>query len=643
MIKSITPHIKKIKNDLGFGGDGKGFSQEFGLEQTPYRFTPSFFTHNGKVATIVQLYVRSETNRNLTYHQPMEMIPVKPLKNIEIYLIFKDRLIKHDDKDKIILKNSGGNKEAMKNAEEEASDKEKDNERAKLVSKTNWEDYGDYELILGSAEPVVVARFQMIIVGHSQKEVEEQLLIINTKLDQLYSGAQWDSLPGEQLSRISELFAPTELSRFNMTSTGSNYAGLNFCVSNGIDDPKGIPIGIDALSPAESTAFFDFDTSTKKLALIAMPATATMSYYHQEDSISPLEASSLIAQGAANHMVIKGARVKHMVFNNFNYLDGPFYAPSVTQDIFDRYDASRLTINPLEGFGEIEDVLKVFPRLLQKTVNIFDLLQDLKLTQADKAIVLSALKTFYISNKRWSTSADKYPKRTSILNIKDPKTFPTMGAFLSEFTTLVDAALHQKRESKADRTETLHSLLEQALSTHIGILGRPTSIRKTDALQTYYHFAEIESVAMRQVQFVNMIDYVIWTCSLGDCVIIHGADKLYDTTLKMVSESIKAAQRRGVRFIFTYDELTTKASRVDDMSDVFTLQGTYYSDLDADVDWTCFGRMSHDEVARYERAMNTELSDIIRNNACAKAPRCQALIHRASGNINNFVHMNVVI
>lgn len=630
------------------------FAERFGLNSddtgvavdgTPVRFSPSFIWHNGQIATILQLYVRPGSNREITYYDALDMIPVSPLKGVHMYLVFNDNLIKGEEKKTIIRKNAQANKDVIGDTLANGNEREKDDAEARVVLNADIEDYNAYQLMINEAQPVVDFKWQLLIIGQSQEQLEEQLDIINLFLDQTHEGVRWDSLPGEQSARYQSLLGKLDNSIYDMTSTARNYAGLDFHTSRGLADPAGVPIGKDALSLSDSTAFYDFDATTKKLGLIAIPRSAHMASYDHEDDIEPLSAASLTAQAAANHLLLGGHRTSHIVLNGFDYFEpGRFYSPVSADMVFDRFDVTKLTINPLQGFGHIEDIVPIYARLTQKIVNIFDQLENLQLTEDERAIILSALQQFYFQQGIWSSTTALYPKRARkpLVEVEHPDTFPTLGQFRSKFTTLVKAALESGRELKADKVETLAFILDQAIAENTEMLGRTTSITESTAPQVYYDFSALDSLRIKQVQFINLLDYIIYTHQPGDCIIIHGADQLYATTLVMVSETIKAAQRAGLRFIFAYDGIKIRAGRFDAMSDIFGLRGIYYTDLDIDVDWSFVGRMTASELDEYEKIMGTELSYVIKQEALSK-DACKVLVHRAQGNINNFVHLDVFV
>lgn len=613
------------------------------LENTPYYTTPSYIRHNGRVASIVELYNRPGANRQMTYAQIIDTIPVDALDGVEMYMVVNDALIKDDEKKRLIRQNAKGGKDTINDAIDNGPKEDGENKSTQAANFADLEDYDEYEMILDAADPVVYYRIQLVVIGPDMSTVEEQIDILNTLLDQRHEGARWDSLGGDQHARFTKLLDSLPKDRFSMTSTAENYSGINFAISAGLNDSKGLPIGKDAQSLTSTSAFFDMDGTLRRQGIIAIPRSSVMRLYEQEDAHVQVSTASLFAQYAANHASFNNHKTYHLVMNDFDYLKrGLFYRPMNIPGVFAKYDVARMTINPLQGFGELEDVVQVFSRLTQKIVNIFDVLTDLTMDKNEKSTVLNVIERFYTRQQLWTDDAELYPRRTRIVNIPNPKNYPTTGMLLNDFTTLADEAIRQGREAKMDRVESLESLLKQSITTNRGILGRPTSIDERDALHTYYDFSSIESSQIVQVQFLNLIDYVIWRAKPGDIIALHGVDKIWTPVLDMVSENIEAAQNKGVRFIFAYDTISTSASARIKRADMFDMKGRYYTDLDTDVDWTVIGKCLPNEVDAFETALATSLSDMIRFNMMRKA-RCQALIHRSVGDVNNFVHLNLVV
>lgn len=610
----------------------------------PYQVTPSYERHNGRVSAMFKLYVRPGTNRNLTFQDVIDLVPLATIPGVDIYFISKDGILKGVDKSEIIAKNSNRAKTALESAEKHEKKKKKATKSMAVSRASKVEDYNDYELMKDSAEPIVFFKWNLMIVADREIDVENQLEKINTLLDQNHEGLAWDAMPGEQQYEYRNLFNRIYPNVHDHTSTGSNYSGLFVALSRGLSDPGGHPIGIDALSITQSTAFFNFDKSTKKQAFILAPRNSVVPRYVDESGKSP-SMSSLMAQSAANHIMMspKRHRVHHIVLNDFDYFEQKrFFAPAETKEVFDRYDVSQMTINPLQGFGELKDVTSVFNRLTSKLANIFEILLKFEVSTEERGIIMEAIKNFYVGQNYWTNDADIAPEKTLIVNIKHPQRYATMGALLSTFTNISTLAQTKNRMAKADKSDSLRSILESAATNYMGILGRPTSITPSKAPQVYYDFKKIDSLQLKQVQLVNIIEYVIYTARPGDCIIFHGYDTILSRVSLMLLEAIQAAQSKGIRFIFAFDEVQSPEAILGSRNDIFQMQKFYYNDLDTDVDWSMIGKVLPSELDLIETALNQDLGPMVRAYLQSKAPN-QMMVHRRAGNVNNFIRVNPLI
>lgn len=650
--KQQTVKIKKVKQPKKFSQKklnkqlekNKVKPANFLVENLPYKFSPSYFSHNGMYGAIVQLYVRPGSNRQMTFQDVIDFIPTTTLSDVQVHLFVDDIIINNDEKKKIIRQNASMNKMTLEDIENTDGQKKTDDNSTKLMRASDISDYDMYELILDSAIPIVVFRWSMLVIGKTKESVEEQIQICNTLLDQNHEGAKWDSLPDEQFSRFTKLFDQIPKTRFEMTTTGTNYAGLQLAVNSGLNDPEGLPIGVDMLSLTNSTSYFDFAKFTKKQAVIATTrSSSSIQRFEIEDSNYSPSMSSIMAQYAAINFNLKGHRVHHIVLNDFDYFEkGRYYRPGYIEEIFKKYDVSKVTINPLQGFGEIEDVVQVYDRLIKKIVNIFDLMLDLQMSKDERAIILKAVDSFYINQQLWRPDADVKPKLTRIVNINKPDTYVTMGTLINSLSNLVLQSIREGRESKGDKIETLESILKQALSTHTAVLGRTTSIEKSNAPQIYYQFNNIKSLTLKQIQFINLIEYIIYTAQKDEVIIIHGFDLIQEEVAGMVKEAIDAAKLKGIKFIFALDSI--KAANVGKkvMNDLFKMQNQYYNDLDSDMDWSFIGRVLPDELNLVKNALNQDLGLKVENQMLAKINN-QILVHRGIDGINNFVALDPLL
>lgn len=636
------PFIKKQKEE-------KKDDKKFLTDSTPYRFTPSFMKHNGKYATIVKLYLRQGSNRGLSYMDVIDFVPTQANTGVEMYFIVDDKVIKSEEKDKLITQNSVKNLAVLEDDEQRAKDKRNKSQQSETqnvveIRTSEQEDYALYQSIIGKSEVIAVFDWVLLVVGDSPEAIDEQLNQLNTRLKKEHDGAVWDSLPGEQQERFSRFFDELEPDRFKETTVSSNYAGLSVAMSAGLLDERGVPIGKDIFAPSQPTAFFNFENSTRSQAIIAMPKSSVIPFYQNQDSEVQVPASSILAQAAANHIVMNGHRAHHIVLNKFDYFeDGKYYRPQDSERIFKRYDVSKMTINMMQGFGDIKDVAKVYARLQQKIVNIFNVMRNLTLTETQESIISSALSEMYESEQYWIADADLYPERTKIVNIKYPETYATAATFLSSFTTYAEKALREGKVNRADDAETLGNLLRSSLDMYRSVIGRTTTIEPTTALQVYYEFANASSLQLKQIQFLNTIEYIIHTAAKGDVIVIHGCEQLYDRVAKMTVEAINAAKEKGIRFIFAFDTISSISNSVSiPMNDMFKMQNVYYTDLDVDVSWSAVGQLIPNELDQYKKALNTELSEQIIATLQSKIEN-QVMIHRAIGKVNNFIQLNPII
>lgn len=613
------------------------------LEKTPYLFSDYYTYHAGMVSGIFRLFVRPGSNRNVDFIEVLNIIPTEIHDDLKIVFSVNDQVLKDKDKEKLIRENAKKNKNTL---QYQAGDDDDATESDINIKIAETKDYNEYEKIIGTSEPIVSYEIKMMVTGENISDIEEFIETQNTMLNQKYDGLAWDNLGGQAKEEFDNFLLYERDPKKKLSSTGANYAMLNFNMSSGLNDEGGVPIGRDALSFFNSTSFFDFNRSTRTQALIAMPKIATMVNYQESDSKPSDHVASIIAQAGANHVSMNGHKVYHLVLNDFDYSkSGIYYRPKQTfeDEIFTKNDVSKLTINPMQGYGDVKDVVNIFARVKNKIVNIFDILLDFKLDMNSKAIILDALNSFYVANKLWNYEAAEKPESTHLVNIKRPETYVTMGRFISSFTSLLTESSNQGRELKVDRVEALKSILEDALTSYMNVLGRPSTIKKSKSLQTYYDFKDIEDSKMKSVQLLNLLEFVIYQAKEGDLIVFHGLDQIDKRVLYMINESISfAIEKLGIKFIYAFDVVSNPVVDGQKKLDMFDLKGAIYRDLDTDVDWSIVGTCLSEEVSMYENALELELSETIRSQM-QRASNSMALIHRRIGSINNFTHMNVII
>lgn len=633
-LKNVLPFLR----DKDADDDSSVKQNKFLVETLPTYHTPSFTTHNGRWMSMVQLYARRGTNRDMTFDEILDIIPVDSRDGVEMNFMVNETSIKGDEKKRIIRQNAKSGKGNIRSAAIHGSEEDIENRSNQIGEMADLEDFDEYEEILDSAHPVIVFNVALQVIGPDQHIVEDQIEDLNTALNQRHEGLQWDSLGGDQVKRVRAMFTRVPKDRFQMTSTSSNYSGINFSVNAGLNDPSGLPVGGDAMSLTGTTSYFDMDGSLRRQAIVAIPRGSQAPDYIMEGEENSPSLASIFTQYAANHAVFNGHRVHHIVLNDFNYMEPRRYYRPYTKEGMERYDVANVTINPLQGFGDRSEAVAIFSRVTKKIVNIFDILTNLEMTEHQRAIVLQAVSNFFFNKELYS---EQNPFISQMVNVTNPKTYPTMGEMLNEFTTDARRALNNNQELRSQDIETLESILKQELQANRGILGEPTKIKPPQAQQVYYDFSKIEASDIRQVQFINLIDYIIYTAEKGDVIAIHGTEQLWTDVLEMPVETITSAMNKGIRFIYSFDTVSGDNRMGKMQSDMFSMQNKFYKDLDTDVDWSVVGKCLPNEVDAYETALASELSHTIRASMQAKSN--QVLVHRNVGDVNNFVHVQVIV
>ena len=304
---------------------------------------------------------------------------------------------------------------------------------------------------------------------------------------------------------------------------------------------------------------------------------------------------------------------------------------------------TKLTINPLQGFGDYDEVQQVYTRLLDKVVNIFDILNDFKIPTNNKTLIRTALDQYFFNINYWSKDIAEYPKRARIIKVKNPETYPTLSDFINQFTIMTNKALREGRELKADRVDDIEADLTNMLSAYSNVIGSPTSIDiDKKAKQLYYKFNNIGNLKMKQIQFLNIFEYLRYIANPGDTIIIHGMNNLFHETTKMVHESVESAKRKGIKMIYAYDTVTSPSQRIGAMSDLFKMNELYYENLNTNVDWVAVGRCDEDEVKKFEKALRMRVGPSIGGQMQARA-YSQVLIHRDRGHIDHFTSLDFII
>ena len=139
---------------------------------------------------MVELYNRPGSNRQMSFSDVIDLIPVDSLDGVEMHVLIKDASIKGDEKKRLIRKNAKGGKDVIKDSQKNGPKEDAENKSTQAAAVADTEDYDAYEMILDAAEPVILFTIQLVVIGPDMATVEEQIEILNTLLDQRHEGAQ---------------------------------------------------------------------------------------------------------------------------------------------------------------------------------------------------------------------------------------------------------------------------------------------------------------------------------------------------------------------------------------------------------------------------------------------------------------------
>lgn len=670
---------------FGFLGAIKGlFTTSYGkggsklADNHPPTFTPNYIHRNGQVMTILEFKIKDGTNRDIEFGGIADLIPRVSNANIKAYWIRDNSIVTGEARDNLIKENSVTMRRTTQRMRDEKDDDKTANEDKKKNVKI--EDYTLYEYNLDNKFPIVGFNMNLILIGQSEKELSDQIETININLDNLRDGFSVTSIPTEQIDKYMNFGDRYLVSPEHFSSTAQNYTGINSWLNNGLTDEAGIPIGLQSYSHLPSTEYFDFNSHTKTKAFISINRTEKMMRY------SNVSTSSVLAQAAANQIVMSdvartaeqideitrearkekrsltpseqkdikaikasGVRAHHIIFNDFDYSDNSdksgFIKLKQKSEIFEFIDMSKKTVNPLEGFGEREEVKSIFSELKRKIINIFDVMTEYQLDPNSRSIILDTLDEFY--HKRSLHQVGK-EERSGIIGIKDKEAYPKMSTYLQDFVNAATRIANANNISRLNSIENLQSELREALTSYGDQVNKGTNIFPTDKQQIFYNFGSMRYERPKlYVQFLNSFSYIMSETKRGDLVVFHGLDRISQKVFDMVSDVIDRKSESGVRFIYAFDNVSAMEKKDSNMIDcsIFGMKGKMYHDLHTDSDWTIMGSLLEEEVPKFQEALSAKVSlsqqTIKTMQIGGKNP--SVLIHRGIDEINDFVIPDVII
>ena len=617
-----------------------------------YHFTPSYFKSGNRHATILKVVNRFGTNRDMQFGWFINLIPEVTVDGVKAYMFESDKLLDAKEQDNIFKKEI----HRTIKANDESNDAEHENKGDRRLKDLMVEDLERASRGESQNESVVDAHVYIMLVADDPDKLYTQLRKLNTTYKDNMNGVELVSVAGNQENLFKRMLDSPEGSKYEYTWMTSDFAGNDHAVRKGLDDATGIAVGEITESYSSGTALMAISESIKKRALVASyPSSSVIDFEKYDD----LTGSSLWGQRIANDAMTLDHRVFHIVLNGFHYEadeetyegqeDRKFACPPVMNSELEHFDLSKGGLNPLEMFGDLDDVTDIYNTNLIKIVQMFHLMAERDLTKTQRTMLRKALNQFYMSRGLWTKDAEENPRNTRIINLRH-KTVPLMGNFVQKLTTMMSKANLVNSEKEQEDAKLLKDVLENALNSYRAIFNRHTTLpdpKDIQKMQVYYDLSRLMNQPdMLEAQFLNIFDYVSQATKKDDIIMIHGMNRLSLETLDILQGRIEKASRRGARFVYLFDNIgsgTTK-SKIE-RADIFNTDGLLYQNFDNDFDYTILGAMSVNDLELYQKKVKQKLTQNLKDTltASGQISKTQYQIRRVADATSVMVLANFIV
>lgn len=606
-----------------------------------YEFLPSYVKAGNRYATFLKIDNRFGMNRNQQFGWFIRIIPEIVVDGVKAYLIETDRPVTSETQQEIMTKNI----HKVIRSQSSENDARHENKGDRRLKDMTIDDLEDASVGDSGVDVIIDCQIYIALVSESPDAINEQYRKLNTRYGEKITGVKASSVAGGQEEIFDKILEAPLGGVYDYTWMSSDFSGNDHAVRKGLDDRHGIPIGdITESYSAGTTALMELDNSFKRRILIAAQPEAIITHDYPENT----SASSMWGQLVANDAMMNGKRTFHIVLNGFKYYgepkvegkDNDYDAEPIVNTQLEYTDMSKGGINPLEMFGDVEDVVNIYNTALTKITHMSNLISDRELEKFDTAPLIDlkkALNQFYISRKLWDENAHVNPEITRVLNIKNHESFPTMGDFISKISTMLSSATHEDDADKRRNARFLYEILDNALTSYRGIFNEPTTLpdpKELTRYQNYYDISDLETNPnIMEAQFLNVFDYVATACNEGDILMIHGIDRLSMETLELIENRLNILSRKNIRLAYIFDTIgggenknTNKVKR----ANIFNTEGILYQNFDMQFDYTILGSMSKQDLTRYEDKVKQKLTQNLKESLTSSDNPRQYQIRRKS-------------
>lgn len=605
----------------------------------------NYIYEDGWYKSIFRLYVPYGRGFNLTTAQIMAIKRVEQLEGCSIRFTTKSRNISHNQLISYVKK-SDKKARAGENLEE-SGDRDSYREAIKNGFPKHWDAYGNTK-----QEPNATGvQFLMLylVKGRSLELLKEQIELTKEyyKKGEHKNFTQYIELIPfltKEYKNIENVLTSDLVITDKDTDTNLQwgYSGIDFFESGVLQDDLGTPIGVDvnsAVSRAggvsrKSRVLFDFNGFTTTQALVAMPQNMSLSTYRYKskarNNVVPI--ASVIGQVIANQIILnahmpvgenktdKPHKVAHVVLNGFNYADvkdTQLYMEN--ERLFRVVDMNNVAINPLQPTGELFEQDRLYTSTSKKISTLLNTASHFTLDRADINIIEKAVEDTL--SRRWGD--DEEDKK--IID-QDSTIFPEIADVAETIVAQREKYIDDKMVNRAESIDSLYTTIERIIGTRKSLIGRRTTFEAPFAYQVYYDYSTIASETLRIVQLINTINTIITSLGDGDCLIIHGTDRIPPQVISsyMRYEIIERARDRGIRVVFLMDGfITGEHYTILDYEDVL------YSNYDKDFNYQIQGYVPIDRFSDLEKLYQRQFNDKVKVDLTYDLVEARALLRRA--------------
>ena len=486
--------------------------------------------------------------------------------------------------------------------------------------------------------------WEIVITALTREKLDRQVEVILNRwggvdnyISKKYNPIQYFELVdtvGTNRYKRGALFNPLLVTEKVNTTTLENYAKLCFFQRTTLQDELGEEFGYDFLAPSQigedgnskyPKVLIDAKNYLNKLGIVAIPReTSRLDYVfkdiYQDEAETikkPQSLASVTSQQVANQFLMEGKKVVHIVLNDFDYFrletphnrDTKQFQNAIIEET-QIIDGSRISINPLQPFAknkteEKEEEIPAYGRSKKKFNTI---IQTLIYYQGeDTGIVDEVFDEMMENEALWNRDNDVMVGRRNYLQQPASK-YPAFDRAITRFETKEANLRRDMKIDEAKEVARIKRRLESFLTNNRSLIGSKTSLELDESKVNYYIRLDKLDALQKNIQVINLVDFVTEFLEAGDLIIIHGAEVLDVRTYEYLAEQFERTYDKKVRVLLSYDVTDSlKASTKKSLgsSNVFTLTNRLYEGFNTGVDWSFVGSMN--DSRNYEKLVRAEL------------------------------------